>query len=256
MARPGRCRGLKARIAAGDVLIGTFLKTPTPHVVELLDLAGLDFAVPDQEHAPIGIETLDLLAVAARGLDFPLIARVPQADPLAISRPLDAGMTGVMVPHVGDGETATDIVAATRHMGGRRGFSPSGRGGGYGSIPAPEQRRRAVAETVVMAQIENRSALANIDAIASSPGIDVLFIGPADLSLAMGHESHEAPEVQAAIDRISATGARHGVAVGLAVATPEQITAGIARGIRVFVAGSDQGFLLAGARQFAALRPA
>ncbi|WP_241663493.1 HpcH/HpaI aldolase family protein [Paracoccus denitrificans] len=178
--------GLKARINAGETVIGTFVKTPASHVIEILGLAGLDFAVPDQEHAPLDLGAMDQLALASRAAGLPLVARCWGQSPARISPLLDLGCAGVMVPHVADRDTAEAVVAAVKFGRGSRGLSPSPRAGNYGTLAAPAYTAKSDAETVVMVQIEDRAALDRLDDIASVPDVDVLFVGPADLSQSLG----------------------------------------------------------------------
>lgn len=241
---------LRARILARDLVVGVFQKTPSPHVTELLGLAGLDFIVVDQEHAPIGVEVLDQIALAGRANGLPVLIRATHAAGPAIWPALDLGCTGVMVPHILTAEDAVQVAGAMKYARGR-GFSPSGRAGGYGTAGGAEYRARSDAESVFLAQIEDRAALQHLDAIAAVPEVDVLFIGPQDLALSLGCTA-DAPEMQAAIDAVIAAASRHGKAVGLFVGQEDQIAAQQARGITLFVCGSDQGLLLAGARRLKA----
>ena len=176
---------LRARIRVGEVVAGTFVKTPAPHVVEILGLAGLDFAVADMEHAPIDVGALDGMALAACSVGLPLLVRSTGAEAPAIWPALDLGCSGVMVPHVRSRNDAERVADAVRYARGRRGFSPSGRAGAYGTVNAAEYRGRVDAENVILAQIEDVAALEALDGIAAAD-VDVLFVGPADLSLAMG----------------------------------------------------------------------
>ncbi|WGR62199.1 aldolase (plasmid) [Paracoccus ferrooxidans] len=240
--------GLKARINAGETVIGTFVKTPAPHVVEILGLAGLDFAVPDQEHAPLDLGAMDRLALASRAVGLPLVARCLGQSPARISPLLDLGCAGVMVPHVADRGAAEGVVAAVKFGRGSRGLSPSPRAGHYGTLAAPAYTAKSDAETVVMLQIEDREALEGLDDIAGVPDVDVLFVGPADLSQSLGCGFPSAA-LDAAIIRVIAAARRAGVAAGLFVGDESQIAPWRERGVSVFVCGSDQGLLMKGARR-------
>lgn len=101
---------LRQRLLAGDVLVGTFLKTPDPRLVEILGLAGLDFLVADQEQAPLGIEALDLIALAGKAAQMPV--RVPSRQPEAFGAVVDVGRAGVVAPHVRGPDAAGAIVDA------------------------------------------------------------------------------------------------------------------------------------------------
>ena len=239
---------LRDRIRAGERLIGTFVKTPAPHVVELLGLAGLDFIVVDQEHAPIDLGALDLLTLAARSVGLPMLIRSATARADAIWPALDAGAVGVMVPHVCDTDQTVAVADAVKYARGKRGFSPSVRAGGYGTLDAAAYRAAADATSVIMAQIEDAAALDHLDAIAAQPDVDVLFIGPSDLSLSLGC-GLASPQMEAAIDRVIAAAQGAGKAAGIYVGSDAQINPMAARGVSVFVCGSDQGLLLNAARQ-------
>lgn len=244
---------LRHRIKAGELVVGPFQKTPSPQVTELLGLGGCDFVVADQEHAPIGIGALDLIALAGRAVGMPVLIRATHATAPAIWPALDLGCAGVMVPHVrnvADAETAADAMKYARG----RGFSPSGRAGEYGRMAAGDYRDGSDASTVFLAQIEDADALDHLDTIAAVPEIDVLFVGPQDLSLSLGCAG-DAPELDAAIDRVINAAARHNKAAGLFVADATRIAPMRARGVTVFVCGSDQGLLRGGAhRMMAAAR--
>lgn len=238
---------LRARIRRGDCLTGIFQKTPSPHVTELLALAGMDFVVADQEHAPIGRGALDLIALAGRAAGVPVLIRATHASGPAIWPALDMGCCGVVVPHVLSRHDACSVADAMKYARGR-GFSPSGRAGAYGTIPAATYRERADAGTVFMAQIEDAEALARLDEIASVPDVDVLFVGPQDLSLSLGCAVDAAP-MQQAIAEVVAAARRQGKAAGLFVADAASIKDWHARGVSVFICGSDQGLLLNAARR-------
>lgn len=242
--------GLRARIRAGEVVCGTFVKTPAPQVVEILGLAGLDFAVSDMEHAPIGVDTLDGLAMAARGVNLPLLVRSTGAEAPSIWPALDLGCSGVMVPHVRSRDDAERVADAVRYGRGKRGFSPSGRAGAYGTVDAAAYRERMDAQNVILAQIEDVAALESLDEIAAAEDVDVLFVGPADLSLAMG-VAPGSPELGAAIDRVVAAARKAGKATGLFIGAEAPIEPWVTRGVTVFVCGSDQALLMQGARRLA-----
>ncbi|MCI4661672.1 MAG: aldolase/citrate lyase family protein [Neomegalonema sp.] len=243
---------LRSRIRAGELLVGSFVKTPSPHVVEILGHAGLDFAVVDQEHAPIGIGQMDMLALAARAVGMPLLSRRWGRDTDWIAPLLDLGLTGVMVPHVLDKDGAEKVCDAVRFARGKRGISPSPRAGKYGGMGIPAYREACDAAAVVMVQIEDESALEHLDAIAAVADVDLLFIGPADLSQSMG-VGFPSPELDAAIERVIAAGKRAGMAIGLFVGDPAQIAPWHARGVSLFVCGSDQALLRKSAAQVMAI---
>lgn len=232
----------KHRIRSGELLIGTFIKTPTPHNVEILGQAGLDFAVIDQEHAPIGIAEMDMLALAGRAVSLPLLSRRWGAQTDWIAPLLDLGITGVMVPHVLDRASTENICDAVLFSRGKRGLSPSPRAGNYGGMSIPDYRETSDANSVIVVQIEDESALAHLDGITAVSDIDLLFIGPADLSQSIGCDM-PSPELDAAIDVVINAGRKAGVAVGLFVGDAAQISYWHKRGVTFFICGSDQAML-------------
>lgn len=238
----------RQRLRSGDLLIGTFIKTPAPHVVEILGHAGLDFAVIDQEHAPIDLAQMDMLALAGKAVGLPLLSRRWGAMPDWIAPLLDLGLTGVMVPHVLNAEGAERVCDAVRFSRRKRGLSPSPRAGNYGGMTIPDYRATSDLNSVVMVQIEDESALDHLDAIAAIEDVDLLFIGPADLSQSMG-VNFPSPELDMAIDRIIAAGKRNGIGIGLFVGDASQIKAWHGKGVTVFVCGSDQALLRNAARK-------
>lgn len=237
---------LRSRIRAGEPLVGTFVKTPAPHVIEILGLAGLDFAVIDQEHAPIELSQMDLLSLAGRAAGLPLLSRRWGAATDWIAPLLDLGLDGVMVPHVRDRKAADAVCDAVRFSRGQRGLSPSPRAGNYGGMSLGDYKAKSDADSVIMVQIEDASALPLLDDIAACPDLDLLFVGPADLSQSMG-VNFPSPDLDAAIEQVIAAGKRAGVAVGLFVGNADAIKTWLARGVTVFVCGSDQGLLRKGA---------
>lgn len=235
-----------SRVRAGEVLVGTFLKTPAFHSVEILSRSGLDFAVADTEHAPIGNADIDRMVASSSG--WPLLVRVARNEASAIASVLDLGAGGVIVPHVRSAEDALSVLDAADFHRGRRGFSPSVRAGGYGTEAPAHYRQRSDAERLVAVQIEDAEAVERIDTIAAVEGVDVLFIGPADLALSIGCKPDD-PRLMQAIEKVAEAGLRHHRTVGIFVGAPEAIATYRRLGISFFICGSDQSFLLAEARR-------
>lgn len=232
-----------------SLLIGTFVKTASHQVVEVLGRGGLDFVVVDWEHAPFDLGQIDLMALAARSADLPCLVRVPELSMPTVGAVLDLGAAGVLVPHVQSAEAAEAALAAAKFAPRRRGFSPSPRAGGYGTIDPAAYRRQADVNTSVWCQIEDAEGLAQIDAIAAVDSVDCLFIGRADLALSLGVESPSDPVVQAAVQTIVAAGRTQRRSIGIFIADTAEIPAFVELGISVFVQGSDQSFLLAESRR-------
>ena len=234
-------------LLSGGRLVGTFVKTPTIHAVEILGDVGFDFVVLDEEHAAFDRSALDAGLLACRACGMAGLVRV--SGPERILNALDCGATGVLVPHVATVSAAREAAALCRYRGGRRGFSGSPRGGRYGGAPMWEMIDAADAATTVVAQIEDPEALDVIDEIAATPGIDALFIGRGDLSVALGAASSDAVEIRDAVVRICAAARAVGKPVCVFIGDASEAAWLAAQGAVAFVVSSDQGFLRAGARQ-------
>ena len=238
---------LKQRIADGHPLIGTFLKTPSPILVEVLATCGLDLVCLDAEHAPFDRSGIDACVMVARLLDLPVIVRTPTSAPEHILNALDCGADGVLLPHIRSAAEAQAAVRSATYGPGGRGYAGSSRAARYGLAPMAEHRAASAARTVVIAQIEDVEALDAIEAIAATPGIDALFVGRIDLTVALDASSPDAPEAIAAVDRIVAAGVAVGRPVGMFVPRDNDVAGWRAKGASLFLQGSDHGFLRAGA---------
>lgn len=240
--------GLRDRVAAGEPVAGTFVKTTAPQIIELLACTALDFAVLDAEHAPFGRETLSQCLAIAHHAPFPTLVRVPDHGAALINACLDMGAAGILVPHVRSRGEVDAIADAVRYARGRRGFASSTRAGRYGATPAATFRAERDAGTSIWVQIEDAEALETLDEIAAHEAVECLFIGPADLSFSLGLDGPEDPRLEPVLAKIIAAGKRHGRAVGLFVGRDGQIAPAVARGVSVVICGSDQSLLLAGAK--------
>lgn len=236
-------KSFRGRLAAGETLLGTFIKTPATHVVEILGGLGFDFVVIDEEHAPFDRVAIDAALLAARVAGTAGIVRVAEPTPAKLLAALDDGATGVLVPHVATAQKAREVAMACRYRGGRRGFSNSPRAGRYGGLSLREHVEQADATVTVVAMIEDPEALDDIDAIAATDGIDGLFIGRGDLSVAMGAESPDAPPVREATLRILEAARGAGKPACLMVATAAEADAFRALGASAFIVSSDQGLM-------------
>ncbi|PWK62054.1 HpcH/HpaI aldolase family protein [Roseicyclus mahoneyensis] len=235
-------------LIGGKTLVGTFMKTPAIDVLEVLILSGLDFVCLDAEHAPFDRAAMNACGALARAADLPLLVRVPKADAAEIGAALDLGALGVVVPHVIDVPTATRVARAARFGHGGRGFAGSTRWAGFGGSDMATLLERSRSETVVIAQIEDPEAVACCEDIAAVAGIDALFLGPADLSVAYGKTDQSSPELQAAQGRVgrAAKAAGKGYATFVADAAAGRTLA--RHGVNAWFVASEQAWIIAGAR--------
>ncbi len=193
------------QLRAGELLAGTWIKTPHPHVVEVLSLSSLDCLVLDAEHAPFDRAALDLCILAARAGGKPVLVRPASASHEHILNALDCGADGVILPHIRSAAEAEDAVKACHYVSGGRGYAGSSRAAGYTTKGMSRHRADATA-VIVIAQIEDVEGVDNIDAIAAVSGIDALFIGRADLTIAYNAETPDDAVVVDAVDRIVTAG--------------------------------------------------
>lgn len=238
------------RLHAGDLLAGTWVKTPHPHVVEVLALSPLDVLVLDAEHAPFDRGTLDLCIMAARAGGKPVLVRPASAAHEHILNALDCGADGVIVPHVRSADEAREIVRACHYVPGGRGFAGSTRAAGYTTLGMTKHRATAK-NVVVIAQIEDVEAVDAIDAIAAVEGIDALFIGRADLTISYAAQTPDDTVVVAAVERICAAGAKAGRTVGMFLGRLGDVPLWREKGASLFILQSDHDFLLQGAAALA-----
>ena len=231
-------------------MMGTFLKTPSAIVCEVLALSDLNCVCIDAEHAPFGPMEIDACVAALRAGDMPSLVRVRTGTPGEILGVLDAGASGIILPHVISGEQAATAARSAQYGGvGGRGYAGSSRAARYTTKTMGDHLRDSASSTVVIAQIEDKEALLELDAIASTPGIDCLFVGRMDLTLSMGVEDPLDRRVVAAVQQICEAGRRHGKTVGMFITPQENCEDWQARGASMFLLGSDHTFLLNGAQR-------
>ena len=214
---------LKERLQAGRPAIGCWLHLFSNTAAEIMAQAGYDFAMIDMEHGPG--DPMDAIALmqAIKGHDCTPLARVPSNDPVAIKRTLDAGVKGVMIPAVNSAEEAKAAVAACRYPPeGIRGVAPViVRAADYGANWR-DYARSANASLLVICQIESGPAVAAVERIAAVEGVDLLFVGPFDLSANLGFLGQpDHPEVLAKIAHVERAAKAAGKLLG-AIPTPDR----------------------------------
>ncbi|MGH8222287.1 MAG: HpcH/HpaI aldolase family protein, partial [Woeseiaceae bacterium] len=177
-----RILSFRTRLTGGASLIGTFVKTPSPIICEVLAQAQLDVICLDAEHAPFGRMETDGCIAALRASDQPSLVRIGAGTEAEIRCALDCGATGILAPHVTSADQAVTIARASRFGAGGRGFSGSTRAAGFGARSPREHIDDSNAHTAVIVQIEDPAALDSVAEIAAVKGIDGIFIGRMDLA--------------------------------------------------------------------------
>ncbi len=235
---------VKRRLKAGAQTYGVWMTVESPIVTEYLSTLGFDWFVFDTEHSPLDIYQVQTLMQAMRGDRTTPLVRVVWNDLVPIKRALDVGAYGVVVPWVNTREEAEIAVQACRYAPrGLRGCGPR-----RAAMFDAEYLATADDEVLVIAQIETKRAVENIEAILSVDGIDVSYIGPADLSASYGHLGNMAhPEVQQAIDRVYDASRAADVATGVHMGAGKSIMDRVVKGYDFITVGSDLQFFQAGA---------
>jgi 4-hydroxy-2-oxoheptanedioate aldolase len=250
-----RPNATKQKLAAGRKVLGCWTMTGSPVVTEILGLAGFDFLLLDQEHGLGDPTALVAQLQAINTTPATSIVRVPWNDHVYLKRVLDAGVEGVMIPSVDTAEEARAAVAACHYPPrGRRGAaSSSARASGYGT--APDYVATCGDNLLVIVQIESAKAVENIDAICAVEGVDLVFIGPHDLSGTVGQLGNlKHPEVVRLIGHAEARIKANGKPMGTVPHPGSTAMDMFARGYDFVNAGSDIGKLrdssLADVRKF------
>lgn len=240
----------RKRLTGGEQLIGTFIKTPSPIVAEVLSLSELDLFCIDTEHAPFSRLETDLCISAVRAADRPSLVRVADDSPTEIRNALDSGATGILVPHVTSAKQAEAIVRAAHFGDGGRGYAGSSRAADYTTKSMADHLADSRERTTVVVQIEDIAALPNVAQIAAVEGIDALFVGRFDLAVAM-QKSASDKELIATVRDICAAGQSAGTTVGMFTSDLDEIAGWREAGASLFLLSSDQSMLLAGANALA-----
>jgi len=228
---------LKRRLQKGDQVFGTWITVESPMATEMLSTLGFDYFVFDTEHSPLDIYQAQTLMQAMRGDSKTTpIVRVNWNDLVQIKRALDIGAYGVLVPWVNNKEEAEMAVKATRYApNGLRGCGPR-----RAAMFDPEYYETVDDEILVICQIETKEAVEKIEEIVSVEGVDVSYIGPADLSASYGHLGNQShPEVQKAIDRVFDATKAAGKATGVHQASGKTIEDRMEKGYNFITIGND-----------------
>jgi 4-hydroxy-2-oxoheptanedioate aldolase len=216
-------RVLEKLRAGKAALVTTVTPYASPKLTEMIGMLDFDCVWIDMEHQDYSDDQLFAMALGCRATGIEPMARIRKGDYWTYSRPFEAGATGIMVPHCRSAAEARQIVHYSRfHPLGMRGIDGVEAAADYGLAPTGEYMAHVNRETFVCVQIEDREAVEDVDAIAAVEGIDILFVGPSDLSQSYGIPLQtQAPEMRAAIDRVAEAAARHGKWWGLPVGSAE-----------------------------------
>jgi|tagenome__1003787_1003787.scaffolds.fasta_scaffold20968422_3 4-hydroxy-2-oxoheptanedioate aldolase len=236
---------LRRRLARGEVTFGTFLGAAAPVTAEVCAAAGVDWVLLDLEHGAGGEEQARDVVPAAASYSVPTVVRVESTERIRAGRLLDLGAAGIMFPRI---DTVDQAAACVQHLryppAGDRGVATYNRMCGYGLDLAALDRSGD--DVLGVVQIESRPGLDAVEAIAALDGVDVLFVGPRDLSHALDVPGQtRAPVYVAALDRVLAAAKGNGKAAGLLVPDGAAAATMSAAGWRFLAIGSDTTLLAA-----------
>jgi 2-keto-3-deoxy-L-rhamnonate aldolase RhmA len=240
---------VKQQLARGESVVGIVISVNNVEVAAQAAGLGFDFLWVEMEHAPISLETLRNIVLATRGLPAVPFARPPVNELWTVKRVLDAGALGVILPFTRTPELARQAAAACRYP--PRGLRGSGADLAQFRWPAPQGYYDFADENVlVVAVVEDTSALSQIEEIAGTPGIDVLFIGTSDLSFSLGlRGAQDHPKLHEAVRKIAVAAAKHGKHIGRPARSVQEIRRFQEQGFRFFMTATDLDFMAAGARE-------
>jgi len=210
--RPNR---VKKILREGGLALGTYTGgIADPQIVEIIGHAGFDAAFIDVEHTSFDLRDVQLMVMAAERVGITPIVRTPGFDPAFILRLLDMGVQGIQVPHISNARAAREAVKAVRYApAGDRGMAGASRASDFGKIPLKEHMEQSNREITLAVMIEDLPALDDIEAIAATEGIDIIAIGPSDMSRALGVSgTADHPKMLAAVQRVSEAIRKGGIA--------------------------------------------
>jgi len=238
-------RSIKERLKSGEKILAGWLYGLGPVTTEVMAVSGYGALLIDQEHGPVDMQTIHIQMLAAQAHGVPAMVRVPSHDPNHVKRLLDLGVQTIMFPMVDSLADAEAVAGACRYPPkGRRGLATGGiRASRYG-VDTKDYLDHYHERQLIMAQIETQGGLAAVEAIAGVDGIDLLFIGPNDLSAALGHfGEQDHPVVRAAIDRIVAVAKAKGKFLGTVPTKERDARTLFAAGFDMVISGSDVSLL-------------
>lgn len=177
---------LKESLKNGSFAIGTWCDLPSPAVINVLSKAGLDFVIIDMEHGPMDFKVAQEMAFAAESEGKEALIRVPRLDESDILRALDSGASGIIVPHIETVKDRENVIKFSKYPpSGNRGFNPYVRCGGY-KRPEKDYCDVQNKNNLIGLMLEGRQALNDLERIIDDPGVDIVYIGTYDLSVALG----------------------------------------------------------------------
>jgi 4-hydroxy-2-oxoheptanedioate aldolase len=246
-----KSRVLQKLRSGGFVVVSSINRIAQPWLTEVVGRIGYDAVWFDMEHRGFAYDVVDSISLACRATGIDLMVRILKTGYSAPMRVLEFGANGIMVPHCRSAEEARQWVEWVRFPPlGKRGFDGAGADADFMLAPPLDHLKQANTEVFLVLQIEDREAIDCVEAIAAVEGVDLLFVGPADLSLSYGVPfQFDHPKVQRAIDCVAVASAKAGKWWGIPTGTPEAAQKALDRGARMITSGNDHVLLVRGFQQ-------
>lgn len=234
---------LKEKLRARETALGTFIVCNAPDLVEIAGLTGFDFVIIDNEHGPMRAESSQHLIRAAEARGITPIVRIPDRLESTILHTLDIGAHGIQVPQVNDAKAAMEIVEKSKyHPTGKRGLAFP-RSADYGLCDISAYTGNANEETLIITHCENKTCLENLEEICKIPEIDVIFLGPYDMSQSMGVTGQVTHElVENAARKVLEITKRYNKAAGIFAGNGEVARKRAEQGFKYIAIGMDTVF--------------
>jgi 2-dehydro-3-deoxyglucarate aldolase/4-hydroxy-2-oxoheptanedioate aldolase len=237
-------------VLAGEPTVGLFVTLGSLVAAEIVARAGYDWVVLDLEHGMATEAELLAQLMAVQATPTAAVVRVVSSERMRVGRVLDLGADGVMIPRLETAAAMRETLTWMRYPpAGIRGVAAATRGAGYATVS--HAAIRSISERVLgVFQVESAAAVAAADELAAIDGVDVLFVGPADLSHDMGIPGEfDDPRFTDALDRVAAAARAHGKAAGMLLRDASEVADYRARGYGFIGIGSDSSLVMGGARQ-------
>ncbi len=241
---------LKQRLQQGEQVLGTMVTTfASPDIARILQVAGFDYFIIDCEHGAFTTREVANIIAEARGIGLPVLVRIPEMRREYALKFMEMGASGLLLPNTEDAAQARMLVDCAKYAPlGHRGVSLSRPHTEFRPVDGPQYMAESNAETILMCQIESRKGVEHLDEIAAVEGIDVLFIGPNDLTQDYGIlNQFDHPEILAAFERVMESAKAHGKYSGVHFGPLDALLPWVKRGMQMNLWNSDNGLLAAGA---------
>lgn len=242
---------MKEKLKSGQTILGTMISEfGIPNILRIMKTGGFEFVIIDCEHGPFDFSQLGNMIAVGNGIGLPVLVRIPGIERGFITKTLDMGADGFLVPMVNTEEDARRLVEYAKYTPiGCRGISTTRAHTGYQPPKLSEYMKSANERTILLTQIETRKGVENAESIAAVPGVDALIVGPSDLSSDLGCPgSLTDPELLTCAQRVAEAAKRQGKNSGTVASNVEYLHTCQQMGMNLFSMSSELGMMLSGAK--------